>query len=141
VTEEQRRVVVAALLMRRNGAASPEIVVARTGLGRVKGYSVLANLEREGLVTCCPFEGVLVSFSARMLAGVQQPERVCVRCLGLLSSGAKVDVTQLALPVDHRLAVSSCLNPEVRAVGAECARVPSHQRPACETLWIVGLTE
>jgi hypothetical protein len=50
--------VVAALITRRNGSASPEIVVARTGLGRVEGYSVLAGLEREGLVTCCPFEGV-----------------------------------------------------------------------------------
>jgi hypothetical protein len=70
VTEEERRVVVAALITRRNGSASPEIVVARTGLGRVEGYSVLAGLEREGLVTCCPFEGVKVSFTARMLAGV-----------------------------------------------------------------------
>jgi hypothetical protein len=47
VTEDERRIVVTALLMRRNGAASPEIVVARTGLGRVEGYSVLARLERK----------------------------------------------------------------------------------------------
>ena len=67
----ERRFLVAALVEHRLfGAASPELVIRRAGLGRVDGYAALADLERRGLVERDPFEGLLVTFSGRMRAGL-----------------------------------------------------------------------
>ena len=71
ITENERRLVVLVLVHRwQFGSASPELVVRRSGLGRVEGYRALAGLERSGLIERDPREGVLVSFSARMYAGL-----------------------------------------------------------------------
>lgn len=71
MTEDERRVVVLTLLARREyGSASEELVIARAGLGRVEGYGILASLERQGLLERDPAEGVRVTFSGRMFAGL-----------------------------------------------------------------------
>ena len=72
MTGVERRVLVVALLERRAfGSESPELVVRRAGLGRVEGHAALAGLERRGLLERDPLEGVVVTYSARMYAGLK----------------------------------------------------------------------
>jgi hypothetical protein len=68
--EAERRVVVAALIARReHGVASRELVIRRTGLSRVEGWSALASLERSGAIWEDE-DGVAVGWMGRAIAGL-----------------------------------------------------------------------